>query len=261
MFPTFKAAKVELPPTAHVTRHKVCKRIISVGEARSESLRRHKQKELMKRCNNGILEDISEETIVHIASEIGIVPIVKLQGKYGVSRYCIQKIKAAYCRPSVSRKLDIDDLVRKYYPEMSSREMARRFGHSSVSYSRCAKALGVKHTEDFQMRIKSETQEKLNNVKKNPGFYGKISNSLRKTWKMERFRVMSGYKQKTGYKIRTEPKFYSSARSYLVTKRGYILSENDNRLFYYDDKTNRSKEDLYIRKYKFKFMKYENSTQ
>ncbi|MGN1173714.1 MAG: hypothetical protein ACI4SO_07990 [Muribaculaceae bacterium] len=215
----------------------------------------------MKRRVNGVLEDIPEETIVQLASEIGIVPFSKLRVKYGVGSSTIQKIKAAYGRPSASRKIDVENLVREYFPEMSSREMAQRFGHSCTVYSRCAKALGIAHTEGFYRRIKSEVQEKFRRAKTDTNFYKNVSKSLKRKWKMEILRVMSGSKQETGYKVRTEPKHYSSARSYLVRKRGYIISESDNCLFFYSDKTIRSNESLYAKKYKFKFKRYETSSK
>ncbi len=71
---------------------------------------------------------------------------------------------------------------------------------------------------------------------------------------MESFRVMSGLKKKTKYKVRVTPKKVQQKMYYLYRKYGYFYDTVDNTTLYYDFETQRiSNEQYYTNKYGISF--------
>lgn len=141
---------------------------------------------------------------------------------------------------------------------MSAREMAERFGHSKSLYIKRAKQLGVKKSKEFLIRQQSNNYNALRAFLNTEEGRKKVAKSIVKMYRMERFRVDSGMKQKTRIRLRKYPKKYRNAMRHLVVKRGYIQSEDDKSLFFRDKNTKRSREEYFTKKYKFKFEQYEN---
>ena len=180
----------------------------------------------------------------------------ELAKKFGISRESIYKIARQNNGIDRRKKYDIDDIVYKYYPNMSSREIAEKFGHSKSLYIKRAKQLGVKKSKEFLIQQQSNNYNALRAFLDTKEGKEKLSRSITKMYRLERFRVNSGMEQKTRIRLRKYPKKYRNAMRHLVVKRGYIQSEEDRSLFFRDKDTKLSNEDYFTKKYKFKFEQY-----
>ena len=212
----------------------------------------------MRRRVNGHYEEISPGDMEYIVRHINDTSRDELAKKFGISRQSIYKIVRQNNGIDRRKKYDIDDIVYKYYPNMSSREIAEKFGHSKSLYIKRAKQLGVKKSKEFLIRQQSNNYNALRAFLDTEEGRKKVAKSIVKMYRMERFRVDSGMKQKTRIRLRKYPKKYRNAMRHLVIKRGYIQSEDDKSLFFRDKNTKRSREEYFAKKYKFKFEQYEN---
>lgn len=70
---------------------------------------------------------------------------------------------------------------------------------------------------------------------------------------MEAWRVRSGQKQETKYKVRIAPKKVQQAMFYLARKYNYFYDTVDDMTMYYDVQTKRTDEQHYVDKYGIKF--------
>ena len=210
----------------------------------------------MRRRVNGHYEEISSEDMEYIVRHINDTSREELAKKFGISRESIYKIARQNNGIDRRKKYDIDDIVYKYYPNMSAREMAERFGHSKSLYIKRAKQLGVKKSKEFLIQQQSNNYNALRAFLDTKEGKEKLSRSITKMYRLERFRVNSGMEQKTRIRLRKYPKKYRNAMRHLVVKRGYIQSEEDRSLFFRDKDTKLSNEDYFTKKYKFKFKQY-----
>ena len=210
----------------------------------------------MRRRVNGHYEEISSEDMEYIVRHINDTSREELAKKFGISRESIYKIARQNNGIDRRKKYDIDDIVYKYYPIMSSRELAEKFGHSKSLYVKRAKQLGVKKSKAFLIQQQSNNYNALRAFLDTKEGKEKLSRSITKMYRLERFRVNSGMEQKTRIRLRKYPKKYRNAMRHLVVKRGYIQSEEDKSLFFRDKNTKLSNEDYFTKKYKFKFEQY-----
>ena len=211
---------------------------------------------IMRRRVNGHYEEISPGDMEYIVRHINDTSRDELAKKFGISRQSIYKIVRQNNGIDRRKKFDIDDIVYKYYPNMSAREMAERFGHSKSLYIKRARQLGVKKSKEFLIRQQSNNYNALRAFLDTKEGKEKLSRSITKMYRLERFRVNSGMEQKTRIRLRKYPKKYRNAMRHLVVKRGYIQSEEDKSLFFRDKDTKLSNEDYFTKKYKFKFEQY-----
>lgn len=88
----------------------------------------------------------------------------------------------------------------------------------------------------------------------------KIHRALIRSFKMERFRILSGEPQRTKRFLEMN-KRQRYIRNHLVTKFNYIVDTNDpeRKTFIYDELTKRSpREYLYVKRYGYHFVKADN---
>lgn len=120
-----------------------------------------------------------------------------------------------------------DDLIRRYYPHYSAREIAS-LGLVPLSVSvikRWAKRLGLEHTPECKARLaqKEAAARALSNT---PEAKAKAGNRRKRIYRMEYFRVHSGLKQRTNLRLQSCPIRTTKARCYLVKRYGYIRTDN-----------------------------------
>ena len=84
--------------------------------------------------------------------------------------------------------------------------------------------------------------------------YSKLSEKVTATRKMESWRVRSGIKKETKYKVRITPVRVQQAIFHLSRKYNYFYDTVDDATLYYDSQTRRTKEQYYIDKYHLKFV-------
>lgn len=150
-----------------------------------------------------------------------------------------------------AHKVWLKDTVIREYPHSSAGEIAARHGvrHSSVEY--WARKLNLQHTDETKARITEKIYGRIAHITKtDPEVKRKSIETKKRTWMMERFRVMSGLPQKTKLRVATRPVKVYKAIWYLVNMRNYFrdIEVGGRFTLYYDNETKRSgKEDYYTK--------------
>ena len=154
-----------------------------------------------------------------------------------------------------SRSETLRKIVEKYAPHMTYKEMAEKFGYCESNWAHLARKMGIKCSEEKKKRTQERRRNAINEVKNRDGYWGKISDIMRKKWRMEYFRVRSGMPQQTNLYLRQVGKGAYSIIYKYIRDRGYIQDENDFKTLYYDDNTKRSNvEKKMAEKYKLKIL-------
>ena len=150
-----------------------------------------------------------------------------------------------------SHKGWLKEITIREYPYSSAGEIAARHGVCSGSVLYWVKKLNLQQTDDTKARIFKKTQGCIaNTIKTNPEAKRKSMETKKRTWRMERFRVMSGMPQKTKLRIAMRPTKAYRAIWYLVNMRNYFrdIEVGGRFTLYYDEQTKRSgKEDYYTK--------------
>jgi len=145
--------------------------------------------------------------------------------------------------------------IEENYPYMSGREVGEKVGMDRNWINTYARKHGLKHTPDTIKRIKEGRLHNLTHSRTKET-YKKISGAFKKTYKMEVFRVLSGYKQKTKLKVCVLPKKTRRRITMLCHSYNYFKSDDLNSsTVYYDSETKRNaKAEEYAKeKYGIKF--------
>lgn len=150
-----------------------------------------------------------------------------------------------------SHKGWLKEITIREYPYSSAGEIAARHGVCSGSVWYWAKKLNLQQTDETKARILEKTRGRIaNTIKTNPEAKRKSMETKKRTWMMERFRVMSGLPQKTKMRIAMRPTKVYKAIWYLVNMRNYFrdIEVGGRFTLYYDEQTKRSgKEDYYTK--------------
>lgn len=146
------------------------------------------------------------------------------------------------------------DIVRKYWPTMSWREISEAYlpelGKKSITY--IATKVGVQHDEATQKRI---NKLRALNVLKGltPESQAKKSAKYRATRRSEELRHKYGLERKTKIRFKEMSRSETYAKSKLCRLRNYIPTTN-KWVLWYDENTRRTKnEDYYTQKYRLTF--------
>ena len=150
-----------------------------------------------------------------------------------------------------SHKGWLKEITIREYPYSSAGEIAARHGVCSGSVFYWVKKLNLQHTDETKARILKKMQGCIaNTIKTNPEIKRKSMETKKRTWRMERFRAMSGMPQKTKLRIAMRPTKAYRAIWYLVNMRNYFrdIEVGGRFTLYYDEQTKRSgKEDYYTK--------------
>lgn len=147
-----------------------------------------------------------------------------------------------------SHKGWLKDITIREYPYSSAGEIATRHGVCSGSVWYWVKKLNLQQTDETKARILKKTRGCIaNTIKTNPEAKRKSMETKKRTWMMERFRVMSGLPQKTKMRIATQPIKVHKAIWYLENMRNYFrdIEVGGKFTLYYDDETKRSGKECY----------------
>lgn len=139
-----------------------------------------------------------------------------------------------------SHKGWLKDITIREYPYSSAGEIAARHGVCSGSVWYWVKKLGLQQTDETKARILKKTRGCIaNTIKTNPEAKRKSMETKKRTWMMERFRVMSGLPQQTKMRIATRPTKVYKAIWYLENMRNYFrdIEVGGKFTLYYDDET------------------------
>lgn len=155
--------------------------------------------------------------------------------------------------PWQSKVPGLTEKVLELYPTMSSREIHDVTGFALSSIIRCARNNNLKHTDEAQARINAYVRRRRREGQRKRN-YKKLSEKITSIRKVEAWRVRSGLKKETKYKVRITPKRVQQAMYHLSKKYNYFYDTVDNQTLYYDSQTKRTNEQYYIDKYGIRFV-------
>lgn len=137
------------------------------------------------------------------------------------------------------------DIITARYPLMSAFEIAERYGIPVHVTYYWARKLNVTHTPDTLLRLKRKQKESVRHPP-TPETRRKRSENVRKVWRMEYFRAMSGMSRRTQLNLRLIPRRTSEAMYRLRHRRGYFSCKGSSPLvLYYDSLTERTPNEAY----------------
>lgn len=197
-----------------------------------------------KEIEERIIARLNERPRRKVAEEIGVslgtlYRIIKKHG--GEMRYDLS-----------TRHSDIEDTVRRLWPTMSASEISKATGISKSVILRWHQILKVAHTPETVERLEKERKERFA-VAKQSFDQVKKAEKWRHTYRMEQWRVLSGMKQKTGFRIKVIPNNTYRVMWYLANKYDYFF-ERGRAVLYYDSQTRRARnEGYFIDKYHLRF--------
>lgn len=147
------------------------------------------------------------------------------------------------------------NIIRSLYPTHTASEIASILGITKSSVNRIARRSGVSHTKETNERIFKENVASI----MRPDSIKKRITSLKRTIRLERFRILSGMEQKTKIHFSKENNKSLRARNYLRRKYNYFYNKEYGELLtlFYDNETNRlpsKKEQHYSDVYHIKFV-------
>ena len=145
--------------------------------------------------------------------------------------------------------------IRRLYPTHSAAEVAKALGISKQAVNHMAKRMGVRHTGETSERLIREGVALL----AKPETIAKRIHTLRRTIRMEQFRIINGEKPKTKRKFKSVGNRSICARNHLRRKYNYFYDKEYGELLtlFCDDNTKRlpeERERYYSEKYHIKFV-------
>ena len=118
-------------------------------------------------------------------------------------------------------------LLKERYHSTSAAELARMMGRTTDAIHRKAETMGLHKDASYLKDLYMKKVELMRSDNANR----KRKESLIKTYKAERRRILFGLPQKTNMKVGRVPAKKSSARV-RMKRVGYIVGDDHNRIFY-----------------------------
>lgn len=156
----------------------------------------------------------------------------------------------------------LPEIVSRYYPTMLTRDIAAKFGCSSVAVNLTARKMGIEHSDDIKMLIllnRKRRGEKLQHQMTDE-LRKKYGKELKDLYEKEKLRLLHGFPQKTKMKVSLLPHPVAVMRRTLCHRRKYFYDMNgDPMVLFYDADTLRKSpsykrtEEDYARYYGFIF--------
>ena len=145
-------------------------------------------------------------------------------------------------------------VIRELYPTHSATYIAKILGVTKSAVNNMARRLGVEHTDYTKEMLRKENISCM----ARPESIKKRSASLRRTIRLEMFRILSGEQQQTKRKFKTIANKQLCAKNYLCRQYNYFYDKDagDVLLIFYDKDTRRiskEREQYYSSKYGIKF--------
>ena len=188
---------------------------------------------------------IPEEARAYIAAHLDDRPRTTVARAAGVSMntlYRIVRELGGERRMELARrKPGVEEGVRRLYPLHTAAETAAMLGVGKAAVLRWAARLGVRHTAETEARIREDSRWRL-------------------TRRRDELRVMSGERQRTGFRFAAMPPRSRQAKWYLCVRYGYLEAPSRPFALWYDRETVRTKKEAYFaRKYGFEFLEWEEN--
>lgn len=206
---------------------------------------------------------IPEEARAYIAAHLDDRPRTTVARAAGVSMntlYRIVRELGGERRMELARrKPGVEEGVRRLYPSHTAAETAAMLGVGKASVLRWAARLGVRHTAETEARIREDSRARLAAAR--PRIDRKAAATRwRLTRRRDELRVMSGERQRTGFRFAAMPPRSRQAKWYLCVRYGYLEAPSRPFALWYDRETVRTKKEAYFaRKYGFEFLEWEEN--
>ena len=200
---------------------------------------------------------ISEEARAYIVAHLNDRPRTAVARAAGVSLRSVyrvvQELGGETRRELSLRKPGVEEGVRRLYPEHTAAETAAMLGVGKATVLRWAARLGVRHTAGTEARIRAENRARLEAAR--PRIDRKAASARwRLTRRRDELRVMSGERQRTGFRFAAMPPRARQAKWYLCVRYGYLEASSRPFALWYDRETVRTRREAYFAKrYGFEF--------
>lgn len=141
-------------------------------------------------------------------------------------------------------------IVGELYPTHSASEIAVMLGITKAAVNGIARRIGVRHTEETTKRITMDCVSKA----LAPDVQARRLNKLKRTIRMDQFRILSGKKQMTKRKFKQANNKELCTKHYLIRKYNYFCDKSikETLTLFFDSQTKRlppDREQYYSDKY------------
>lgn len=204
---------------------------------------------------------ISQEKLDYVLAHINDRPRIDVIRTAGISRKLMYKIVKLYGGEldyTRSKRNPVNiDIVRKYYPTMSAREIGSMFGISKSIVNKIAKEIGVNHNDETWKRIKEKSYAKLKQSRYKIDWHAVAKKSLIKR-RLDEYRVWEGKPQLTRMKLKSITTKSYKAKWRLIHNYGYVETDEPYTLMFDTDtqrrNTGKFSENYYSEVYNLKFI-------
>lgn len=146
-------------------------------------------------------------------------------------------------------------VIKELYPTHSASEVAAILGITKGAVNGIARRIGVKHTEETMKRVMMDCISKMQVPDVQAGRIAKLKRTIR----MEQFRILSGKQQLTKRKFKQANDKELSIKHYLIRKYNYFCDRSigETLTLFFDSQTKRlplDREQYYSDKYHIKFV-------
>lgn len=205
---------------------------------------------------------ITQAQVDYVLAHINDRPRRKVAEAAGLSIttvYLIVREHGGELRHDLSTKREgIEETVRRYYPDMTAKEISERFGYSKTRVNMWARRLGVRHSAETEERIRQENMARLAEAKKHID-YKAMGERLKCKRRMDELRMLSGLPQRTRFKFAALSTQGRQTVWRMVRKHNYFQMDGEPRTLYYDGETRRVHTEARLaKKYGLHFVAAEN---
>ncbi len=143
----------------------------------------------------------------------------------------------------------------EFYVTHSAQEVAQMMGAKQTTISHWAQRRGVRHDAATVTRLRKKARAASQSARTRESYVnGQIKRA--RTYRMERFRLMSGMTRKTNIRICMVPKKTAHAMYNACYRRNYFCMDSLTPTLYYDEQTRRGDycEAILAKRYGIKFV-------
>lgn len=209
-----------------------------------------------------LTQRITQAQVDYVLAHINDRPRVKVAESAGISMgtmYQLVRKHGGELRHDLSTKREgIEETVRRYYPDMTAKEISEKFGYSKTRVTTWARRLGIRHSAKTEERIRQENIARLKEAQKHID-YKAMGEKWKRKRKVDELRVLSGLPQRTRFKFASLSTQGRQTVWRMVRKRNYFQVEGEPFTLYYDGETNRVPTEARLaKKYGLHFVAAEN---
>ena len=212
----------------------------------------------MSSCEIGKEYGVSPSSVVYWAKKLGLRHDEETAARLKKKRWFPSD--GSRCLPPNTKYYqgkDLREIVLQYYPDMSTKEMSKKFGWTPSRINIVAKELGIRHSENVYKKHPAPTLRRSWTDEQKR----KRSEDLKRLFKEEERRILSGLPRKTKYHLRTIPLKILGIKIFLCKRRNYFSDNDiDPMALFYDAETirfspsYRKTEEDYAKEYGLQFL-------